>query len=157
MRGGGRAVKATILTLNVTVMLTGVATSATGSDRPSSALAAVHAASDLGLLAPAPSKIMIARRGLRRPGRSRKVIGIGLAVTVLTAVASGLLHAVGGFRDYAGLLPMQIHVGAALVAVALVIAHVRSHRRRMRVRGTDVGRRTAPPATSRRRRGGSGG
>ena len=38
---------------------------------------------------------------------------------------------------------MQIHVGAALVAVALVIAHVRSHRRRMRVRCTDVGRRTA--------------
>jgi len=89
MRGGGRALNATILTLNVTVMLTGVAAVATGSDRPSSAPAAVHAASGLGLLTPAPSKIMIARRGLRRPGRSRKVIGIVAGAAALWQVAPG--------------------------------------------------------------------
>jgi DMSO/TMAO reductase YedYZ molybdopterin-dependent catalytic subunit len=143
MRGSGRVVNAAILTLTVIAVVTGVTAFATGSDRPSTALAAVHGASGLGLLLLAPSKIMIARRGLRRPGRSRKVTAIGLAVAVLAAVASGLLHAVGGFRDYAGLLPMQIHVGAALVATALVAAHVRLHRRRVRLRGTDVTRRTA--------------
>lgn len=68
MRGGGRVVNAAILTLTVIATLTGVTAFATGSDRPSSTLAAVHAASGPGLLLLAPSRIMIARRGIRRPG-----------------------------------------------------------------------------------------
>ena len=41
------------------------------------------------------------------------MIGFALAALVLSTVASGLLHAVGGWRSYLGLLPMQMHVGAA--------------------------------------------
>ena len=42
-------------------------------------------------------------------------------VLVLAAIGSGLLHAVGGWRPYLGLLPMQLHVGAAGVVALLVL------------------------------------
>ncbi|MGQ0575593.1 MAG: hypothetical protein ACT4RN_15535, partial [Pseudonocardia sp.] len=141
MRGSLRLVNAAILILTVIVTASGVLAFAVGAAGPSRALAAVHGASGLGLLLLAPSKIMIARRGLRRPGRRRKVIGLTAAALVLTAIGSGLLHAVGGFRTYAGLLPMQIHVGAALGAAALLAVHVAHHRRRVRVRRAHLGRR----------------
>jgi len=86
--------------------------------------------SGLGLLVLVPAKVQIARRGLRRPGRSRKVISLVFAALTLLAVGSGLLHTVGGFRAYLGLLPMQIHVGSALVAAVLLATHVLAHHRR---------------------------
>ena len=86
--------------------------------------------SRLGLLVLVPAKARIARRGLRRPGRSRKVISWTLSVIVMVAIAGGLLHAMRGFAPVLGLLPMQIHVGAALAAAALLVAHVLPYRHR---------------------------
>ena len=77
------------------------------------------------------------------------MISLTFAVLVFAAIGSGLLHAVGGWRPYLGLLPMQLHVGAAVGAVALLIAHMvmhhRSARRRWRplLRRTDLTRRRA--------------
>jgi DMSO/TMAO reductase YedYZ molybdopterin-dependent catalytic subunit len=102
----------------------------------------VHGTAGLGLLLLAPVKIRIARRGLRRRGRSRKVISLAFPALVLLAVGSGLLHTLG-FRAHLGLLPMQVHVGSALAAVALLGAHLWAHRRRVTVRRTDVDRRLA--------------
>ncbi len=103
----------------------------------------VHGASGLGLLLLTPGKLKIARRGLRRPGRSRKVTSLAFAAAVLLAIGSGLLHAIGGFRPYLGLLPMQIHVGSALVAVLLLGMHLWAHARRGLPRRTDLDRRVA--------------
>jgi DMSO/TMAO reductase YedYZ molybdopterin-dependent catalytic subunit len=70
-------------------------------------------------------------------------------VLVLAAIGSGLLHAVGGWRPYVGLLPMQLHVGAAVGVVALLVAHVVTHHRsahhrwRPLVRRIDLTRRRA--------------
>jgi hypothetical protein len=68
------------------------------------------------------------------------VISWTLSVLVVAAIAGGLLHALRGFAPVLGLLPMQIHVGAALAAAALLAAHVLPYRHRRRI---DLGRRTA--------------
>ncbi|MDN5751436.1 MAG: hypothetical protein L0H64_23535 [Pseudonocardia sp.] len=113
-----RVVNVPLLVLLVTVTVSGALAFAVGSPGPAEWVVGVHGASGLGLLLLAPAKTVIARRGLRRPGRSRKVIGLGFAALVVASVASGLLHAVGGFAPVLGLLPMQIHVGSAVGAVA---------------------------------------
>ena len=143
MERATRAVNATIGLLLVIVTLSGLLAFLVGSPGPARWVTGVHAGSGLGLLLLAPAKARIARRGLRRAGRSRKVIGLGLAALVLVAVASGLLHAYGGWRTYLGLLPVQVHVGASVGVVVLAAAHLRAHRRRVRVRATDVDRRRA--------------
>ena len=69
---------------------------------------------------------------------------------VAAALAGGLLHAVRGFVPVLGLLPMQIHVGAALAAAGLLAAHVLPHRHRRwpLVRRVDLDRRTALQAAT---------
>ncbi len=149
MDRGIRPLNVTLLTLLVVATISGVVAFGVGFSGPARWVIAVHGAAGLGLLLLAPAKIRLARRGLRRPGRSRKVISLTFTVLVLAAIGSGLLHAVGGWRPYLGLLPMQLHVGAAVGAVALLIAHVvmhhRSARRRWRplLRRTDLTRRRA--------------
>ncbi len=149
MARGIRPLNVTLLTLMVVATISGVVAFGVGFPGPARWVVAVHGASGLGLLLLAPAKIRVARRGLRRPGRSRKVISLTFTALVVAAIASGLLHAVGGWRPYLGLLPMQLHVGVAVGAVALLVAHVvmhhRSARRRWRplVRRTDLTRRRA--------------
>lgn len=156
MNGAARTVNVTILVLIVTVTASGVLAFAVGTPGPAQWVVGVHGASGLGLLLLLPAKSRIARRGLRRPGRSRKVMGLALAAFVLLAVASGLLHALWGWAPVVlGLLPMQVHVGAAVGAAVLAAAHLVVHHRRREpgrarrerwrplLRRTDVDRRRA--------------
>ena len=148
MERATRVVNATIGLLLVTATLSGLLAFLVGAPGPARWVTGVHAASGLGVLLLAPVKARIARRGLRRAGRSRKVIGLVLAALVLVAVASGLLHAFGGWRTYRlpplpPVLPVQVHVGASVGIALLAAAHLRAHRRRVRVRATDVDRRRA--------------
>jgi Oxidoreductase molybdopterin binding domain len=119
----------------------------TGSESFVKIIIGVHGAAGLGLALFFRAKFRIVRRGLRSAERSRKVIGLTLVALVLLTVASGLLHALGGWRTYLGLLPMQIHVGAASATIPLMIAHVLIHhrlrRRRPLLRRTDLNRRAA--------------
>ena len=135
-----RAVNATVLTLFVFAVTTGGLAFALGAAPVESVVVAAHGVAGLGLLVLVPAKARVARRGLRRPGRSRKVTSWTLSVLVVAAIAGGLLHAIRGFAPVLGLLPMQIHVGAALVAAVLLAAHVLPYRHRRRI---DLGRRTA--------------
>ena len=149
MDRGVRPLNVTLLTLLVTATISGVVAFGVGDPSPARWVVAVHGASGLGLLLLAPAKILVARRGLRRPGGSRKLVSLTFAVLVLVAIGSGLLHAAGGWTPYLGLLPMQIHVGASVAAVVLLVAHVVMHhssaRRRWRplLRRTDLTRRRA--------------
>jgi DMSO/TMAO reductase YedYZ molybdopterin-dependent catalytic subunit len=146
---GTRALNVTLLTLLAIATVSGVVAFGVGLPGRAQWVVAVHGASGLGLLLLAPAKIWVARRGLRRPGLSRKAISLTFTVLVLIAIGSGLLHAVGGWRSYLGVLPMQIHVGAAVGATALLIAHVVMHHRnggrrwRPLLRRTDLTRRRA--------------
>lgn len=140
-----RSVNATLLTLFVITVASGGLAFALGAAPLATVVVAAHGVSGFGLLVLAPAKARIARRGLRRPGTSRKVISWTLSVLVVSAIAGGLLHAVRGFVPVLGLLPMQIHVGAALAAAVLLAAHVLPHRHRRwpLVRRVDLDRRTA--------------
>lgn len=97
-----------------------------------------HGVVGLGLLALAPWKSVVARRGLRR---SRPDSWISLLLTLLVAVAIlfGVLHATGTLVSLGPLTAMQIHVGAAIGSVPLAVWHVVA--RRVRPRRTDLTRR----------------
>ena len=96
-----------------------------------------HAGSGVGLLGLAPAKTRIAQRSLPRR-RWRSGPALVLAVAVVVTVASGIAHALGRQGAVAGLSVMQLHVGAALAAVALGAWHIRTRPQRLTA---DVGRR----------------
>ena len=99
----------------------------------------LHAASGVAILLLLPWKSLIARRGLNRPWKGRW-LSVLFGVLVLVSLAAGLAHSTG-LLVYAGpLTAMEVHVGAALLAVPLAIWHVA--RRRIRVRPADLSRRT---------------
>ncbi|HEY0831386.1 MAG TPA: molybdopterin-dependent oxidoreductase [Candidatus Dormibacteraeota bacterium] len=98
----------------------------------------VHATSGVAILVLLPWKSMVARRGMRRD-RPHRWASILLGVLVVTSLLAGLAHSTG-VLVYAGpFTAMEVHVGAALVAVPLAIWHVAV--RRVRFRGTDLSRR----------------
>jgi hypothetical protein len=98
----------------------------------------VHATSGVAILALLPWKSIVARRGLqrRRPGRWAS---LALAVLVLASLAGGLLHSTGLLRWWGPYTAMELHVGAAIAAVPLVIWHVLA--RRVQPRALDLSRR----------------
>jgi DMSO/TMAO reductase YedYZ molybdopterin-dependent catalytic subunit len=99
----------------------------------------LHATSGVAILLLLPWKSMIARRGLKRPSPGRWV-SIVLGALVIVSLGAGLAHSTG-LLVYAGpLTAMELHVGAALLAVPLAIWHVVA--RRVRLRPADLSRRT---------------
>ena len=98
----------------------------------------VHATSGIAILLLLPWKSMVARRGMARR-RPHTWASILLSVLVVASLLAGLAHSTG-ILVYAGpISAMEVHVGAALLAVPLAIWHVVA--RRIRIRGTDVSRR----------------
>ncbi|MDP9068378.1 MAG: molybdopterin-dependent oxidoreductase [Actinomycetota bacterium] len=85
-----------------------------------------------------PWKSVIARRALRRerPGRGASLV---LSVLVLAALAFGFLHSTGAVLGVGSLTAMQLHVGAALLSLPLVVWHVAA--RPARPHRTDLERR----------------
>jgi hypothetical protein len=100
---------------------------------------AVHAAGGFAILALLPWKTMIARRGMGRP-RGGRWASVLFGVLVSISLAAGLLHSTGLLVYWGPLTAMDFHVGAAIAAVPLAIWHVVA--RRVRVRPTDLGRRS---------------
>jgi hypothetical protein len=94
----------------------------------------VHALLGLGVVALAPWKSVIIRRS---PLRAGSVALLGLVVAGLIA---GFAQFFVGWGTVLGISPIQVHVGAALVAVPLLVWHVARHRRQ-RLRRSDLSRR----------------
>ncbi|MGW4945044.1 molybdopterin-dependent oxidoreductase [Actinoplanes sp. NPDC004185] len=101
----------------------------------------LHAAGALAVLLVTPWKYVVIRRGLRRPRRRTaiKVLSLTLAGLVVITIASGLIHSTGHLERVGPLTLMQIHVGAAVGALAAVIAHFLLHA--VRPRRADADRR----------------
>jgi hypothetical protein len=129
-------------------VVTGVAANTIGTDQPVD-LIAVHGAVAAGILLLAPWKSAVVRAGWARGrpaagwSRSRRW-SAALLVLVAATLLSGLGHATGlldrvplpaGLR----LTVMQVHVGAGLVALAVLVLHVRRHP--VRPKPVDLGRR----------------
>ncbi len=106
---------------------------------PVAVVVGMHAAIGFAILLLLPWKSMIARRGLRR-ARPGQLTSIVLAVLVVLALLTGLLHSTGVLRDIDGYGVLLIHVGAGLLAIVPAVLHIR--RRRIRPRLTDGYRRT---------------
>lgn len=98
----------------------------------------VHGTVAIAMLALAPWKSAISRRGLDRRGWFAAAPSLALAVVVAAALVSGFAHR-AGVRHVGPLLVQQVHVGAAIAAVPLAAWHVVA--RPVRVRRTDLSRR----------------
>jgi DMSO/TMAO reductase YedYZ molybdopterin-dependent catalytic subunit len=139
-RQGGRRVDLVLGLLLLAGVVTGLSANTVGVDWPLD-LIQLHAAGALAILLLAPWKYVVIRRGLRRPGRRPAVkwLSITLAFLVLITIASGLIHSTGDLEDVGPLTLMQIHVGAAVTALAVLAAHFGTHA--VRPRRADADRR----------------
>lgn len=133
----GRRTNLALLWLLAVVFATGALAFAAGTGWNRWAVVA-HGVAGLAMVLLAPWKSIIARRGLRRR-RPGSWASVALAVLVAVAILTGVLHATGGLRSLGGVTAMQVHVGAALLAIPLALWHVVA--RRVRMRRTDLTRR----------------
>ena len=99
----------------------------------------LHATAALAILVLAPWKSSIMKRGLRHR-RDGALLSIALAVFVVITIVSGVSHSVFNVESLGPVTIMQIHVTAALIAIAFGVAHIRRRPQRMRV--SDLSRRT---------------
>jgi Oxidoreductase molybdopterin binding domain len=134
----GRRTNLALLVLLVAALATGALAYGIGSGWGGLVVIA-HAVVGLGIVLLAPWKSVVARRGLRRR-RPGNWASVALAVLVGAAVAFGVLHATGVAVELGPVTAMQLHVGSALLSIPLALWHVLA--RRVRVRPTDVSRRT---------------
>jgi DMSO/TMAO reductase YedYZ molybdopterin-dependent catalytic subunit len=98
-----------------------------------------HGVVGLSIVALAPWKSTIARRGLqrRRPGRGT---AIAFAVLIVTSIVAALVHVTGVVGSVGTFSPLGIHVAAAVAAIVVGVVHV--VQRPVRPRTTDLSRRT---------------
>jgi hypothetical protein len=139
-RQGGRRTDLVLGLLLLAGVLTGLGANTIGVNWPLD-LIQLHAAGALAIVLVAPWKYVVIRRGLRRPRRRTaiKVLSLTLAAFVVITVTSGLIHSTGHLERVGPLTLMQIHVGAAVGALAAVIAHFLLHA--VRPRRADADRR----------------
>src|SRR3954454_25115341 len=139
-RQGGRRGDLVLGLLLLAAVLTGVAANTVGVNWPLD-LMQLHAAAALAVLLIAPWKYLVIRRGLSRPRRPRSVKTLSLVLLVLTliTIVSGLIHSTGHLEFLGPVTLMQIHVAAAIGALAAVLGHFLLHA--VRPRRADADRR----------------
>ena len=133
----GRRTNLALTGLLIGAAATGVAAFAIGTPHGRWVVVA-HAILGIGVVALAPWKSVVARRGLARR-RSGTTTSVVLSIAVGVTLVSGFLQALGAASRIGPLTTMQVHVGSALIALALTAAHVR--RRPTRPRQADLSRR----------------
>ncbi len=127
-RQGGRRIDLALGLLLLVAVLTGIVANTVGVNWPLD-LIQLHTGAALAILLIAPWKYVVIRRGLKRPRRRRstKALSLTLAALVLIAIGSGLLHSTGHAEFFGPLTLMQIHVGSAVGALAVLLAHFLIH------------------------------
>lgn len=99
---------------------------------------AIHGVAGLAILIITPWKSVIVGRGLSRR-RKASWASVVFAVLIVTSLALGILHSAGLESFFFGLSPMQVHVGAALLALPFIYVHLRT--RPVKPRRADLSRR----------------
>ncbi|HEV2928008.1 MAG TPA: molybdopterin-dependent oxidoreductase, partial [Propionibacteriaceae bacterium] len=69
-----------------------------------------------------------------------RLASLGLAAVIILCLAAGFVEVFAGYGLVAGISPIQVHVGAAFVAVPLLVWHLLRHPRQI-PRPADLGRR----------------
>ena len=135
----GARTNAALLALLAVAFITGWLAFAFGTESARLVLLA-HAVAGIAILVLLPWKSIVAKRGVGRP-RPGRWASIALGLIVLASLVAGLGHSTGLVLTWGGpFSSMVVHVGAALIAVPLVVWHVVA--RPIRIRGTDLSRRT---------------
>ena len=127
LRRAGRRTNLGLLALVALALVTGTVSYAVGTAPATTIVTTAHAAVGLALVLLVPWKSAVARRGLRRSEHAGRTAGLVLAGLLATTVAAGLAQATVGWTTAAGLSPLQVHVGAALLAVPLLVRHAVTH------------------------------
>src|SRR5215211_277937 len=136
LRRAGRRTNLGLLLLLIGAFLTGWLAFAAATP-PRSTLATVgHGLLGLGVVALVPWKSVIIRRA-----RLIWIGSIGLIAVIAVCLLSGFAQVFGGYRIVAGISPLQVHVGAAIVAVPLLAWHVERHHNGRQLRRADLSRR----------------
>ena len=139
----GRRTNLALGILLLTAVLSGLASNTIGVDWPLD-LATMHGVLALGIVFLGPWKSLVIRRGLRRQRKGNWTSLVLLGLT-LTALLSGVLHSTGLTTHLGPLSVMQVHVGAAVIALAMAIQHFVRHP--VPPRATDLNRRALLRAT----------
>ncbi len=134
----GRRTNLALLALLLLAFVTGVASWIVGPGLVRWIVIA-HGIVGLSIVALAPWKSTIARRGLqrRRPGRGT---AIAFAVLIVTSTVAALVHITGVVGSVGTLSPLGIHVATAVAAIVVGVLHV--VQRPVRPRATDLSRRS---------------
>jgi len=133
----GRRTNLTLLVLTAVAFVSGALAYSAGTawGRPVTVL---HGVVGVGVVLVAPWKGLIVGHGMRRRG-ARAWASVVLALCTIASVVTGVLHTTGAAVHLGPVTAMQVHVGAALLALPLVIWHVAA--RPARLRRADLGRR----------------
>lgn len=142
-RRAGRRTNLGLLVLLLLAGGTGVLAYGVGTGPATRLVVAAHGAAGLGLLLLVPWKAVVVRRGRRRTSHRRDpTAAVALGVLVALTVLTGVLHATGlpgPWPALGGVAALQVHVGAAIAAAAVLVVHVVGARQRPR--RTDLARR----------------
>ena len=140
-RRAGRRTNAALLMLMLAAFASGWFAFAAGTPVPATLATVAHGLFGLGIVVLMPWKSVIAGRASRIPWPAS-----ALTALLLVCLVAGFVQFFGGYTAFARLgvpsvlSPIQVHVGAALVAVPLFGWHV-LRRRRQRLRRSDLSRR----------------
>ena len=119
----GRRTNLWLLWLVIAAFVTGWVSFAAGRSAPAWIATTVHALLGLGVVLLAPWKSMIIRRSRLR------LASVVLLVVVIGGLVGGFVQFFAGWGTLAGISPIQVHVGAALVTLPLLVWHVLRHSR----------------------------
>jgi hypothetical protein len=136
VRRAGRRTNVALLVVLLGAFLSGGAAFAAGTEVPSRLTTIGHGLLGLGVVVLTPWKTVVARRA-----PALRVASLALAVVIVVCLVAGFVEVFVGYRIVAGISPIQVHVGAALVAVPLLAVHLVRHQRGQGLRPTDLSRR----------------
>src|SRR5829696_9119593 len=123
-RRAGRRTNVALLVVLVGAFLSGGAAFAAGTEVPSRLTTVGHGLLGLGVVVLTPWKTVIARRA-----PALRVASFALAVVTIVCLGAGFVEVFAGYGLVGGISPIQVHVGAAVVAVPLLASHLVRHRR----------------------------
>jgi Oxidoreductase molybdopterin binding domain len=136
LRRAGRRTNLALLIVLVGAFLSGWAAFAAGTAVPSRLATIGHGLLGLGVVALTPWKTVVVRRA-----PALRLASLGLAAVIILCLTAGFVEVFAGYGLMAGISPIQVHVGAAFVAVPLLVWHLLRHPAQP-PRRTDLGRRS---------------
>ncbi len=131
----GRRTNVALLTVLAVAFVTGWLGFATSGSAKATLVTVAHGAAGLAAVGLVPWKQAVIRRATRW-----RIASLALLAVVVLCLVAGFVQVFGGYGIIAGLSPIQVHVGAAVVLVVLLVVHLVRHRGQ-RLRPTDLTRR----------------